>query len=483
MSFGGIFMSRVLAIIFIILYAYTILSSIAVILLENRNPIKSLSWILVLILLPGIGFILYAIIGQDFRKKKFVEKSSIQHLTDRPVASFDISKLDTSYMDNNQLNLINILYNNSGSPGYAFNKIDILPDGVSTFESFFEAINNAQNHIHIEFFIFADDEISNRMRELLIKKSKEGVRVRMIYDYWGSLRLSMSARYIKSLKEAGVYVHPFLPLRFRIGRSKINYRNHRKIVVVDGKIGFTGGINIADRYFKGNKLGIWRDTVVRIEGSAVHGLQMQFLLDWYFVEQKLVTAEKYFPQPEKFDKNLIQIVSSGPDTDWEAIMQGIASAIMSATKYVYIHSPYFIPNELILGCVQMAALSGVDVRLMIPIRSDSRFTDASTSSYMGQLLEAGVKVLRYKKGFLHSKAIVIDDFISIVGSCNMDERSFTQNFEVNAFIYESTTAHQLHKLFIRDMEKCEMLTLNEWTDRTNWVKLKESVSRLFSPLQ
>lgn len=476
-------MPQVLTIVFIALYAYTILSSIAVILLENRNPVKSLSWILVLILLPGIGLIFYIAFGQDYRKKKFVEKTTIQHLTDRPVASFDISKLDTSYMDNNQLNLINMLYRNSGAVGYAFNKIDILPDGVSTFDSFFDAIGNAKNHIHIEFFIFADDEISNKMRELLIKKSKEGVRVRMIYDYWGSLKLSMSARYIKSLKDAGVYVHPFLPLRFRLGRSKINYRNHRKIVVVDGKVGFTGGINIADRYFKGNKLGIWRDTVVRIEGSAVHGLQMQFLLDWHFVEKKLITAEKYFPIPEKFNQNLIQIVSSGPDTDWEAIMQGIASAVMSATKYIYIHSPYFIPNELILGCVQMAALSGVDVRLMIPIRSDSRFTDASTSSYMGQLLEAGVKVLRYKEGFLHSKAIVIDDFISIVGSCNMDERSFTQNFEVNAFIYETASAHQLRNLFIRDMEKCELMTLEDWKNRKKWEKLKESVARLFSPLQ
>ncbi|NDV47563.1 cardiolipin synthase [Paludibacter sp. 221] len=476
-------MPRVLSIIFIVLYVYIILSSITVVLLENRNPVKSLSWILVLILLPGLGLIFYIALGQNYRKKKFVDKKTIQHLTDRPVASFDISKLDTSLMDNNQLNLINMLYRNSGAVGYAFNKVEILSDGVSTFDSFFEAIENAKDHIHIEFFIFADDEISNRMRELLIRKAKSGVRVRMIYDYWGSLRLSMSAKFIKSLKDAGVYVHPFLPLRLRLGRSKINYRNHRKIVVVDGKVGFTGGINVADRYFKGNYLGVWRDTVVRIEGAAIHGLQMQFLLDWHFVEKKLITAEKYFPAPEKFGQNLIQIVSSGPDTDWEAIMQGIASAIMSATKYVYIHSPYFIPNELVLGCVQMAALSGVDVRLMIPKRSDSRFTDASTSSYMGQIMEAGVKVLRYKEGFLHSKAIVIDDFISIVGSCNMDERSFNQNFEVNAFIYENTAALQLRNLFIRDMEKCEMLTLDEWNNRKNWQKLKESCARLFSPLQ
>ena len=476
-------MSDLLTLIFIIWYVYSIISSIAIILFENRNPVKSLSWILVLILLPGIGLIFYFVFGQNYRKRKFVEKTVSQYLTSRPVASFDIDKLDKSHISCNQFNLIKMLYKNSAAVGYADNKIDVFSDGISTFDSFFEAIGNAENHIHIEFFIFADDEISNRMRELLIKKAKEGVRVRMIYDFWGSLRLSMSARYIKSLKDAGVYVYPFLPLRFRLGRSKINYRNHRKIVVVDGKIAFTGGINIADRYFKGNRLGVWRDTVVRLEGAAVHGLQMQFLLDWYFVEKKLITAEKYFPQPEKFNENLIQIVSSGPDTDWEAIMQGIAAAIMSATRYIYIHSPYFIPNELVLGCVQMAALSGVDVRVMIPRRSDSRFTDDSTASYIEQLLEAGVKVLRYKEGFLHSKAIVIDDFVSVIGSCNMDERSFTQNFEINAFIYEKPTAYHLRNLFVRDMEKCEILTLEDWNKRPKWEKLKESFAKLFSPLQ
>ena len=348
-------MSRALFIIFLALYVYTIISSITVILLENRNPVKSLSWILVLIMLPGVGLILYIGFGKDYRKKKFISEQSVRHLKERPVASFDIDQLDSTYMDNNQLNLIKMLYNNSGAVGYAFNKIDVLADGPSTFEAFFNDIRSAKEHIHIEFFIFADDEISNQLREILIQKAKEGVRIRMIYDYWGSLKLSMSARYIKSLQEAGVYVRAFLPLRFRIGRSKINYRDHRKIVVVDGKIGYTGGINIADRYFKGNKLGKWRDTMVRIEGAAVHGLQMVFLLDWNFVEKKLIIDSKYFPDPPKFKENLIQIVSSGPDTDWEAIMQGMASAFMSATQYIYIHSPYYIPNELILGCMQMAA--------------------------------------------------------------------------------------------------------------------------------
>ncbi|MEA4850529.1 MAG: cardiolipin synthase, partial [Paludibacter sp.] len=324
------------------------------------------------------------------------------------------------------------------------------------------------------------DKISNELRELLIQKAQEGVRVRMIYDYWGSIFLSRI--YLQSLRDAGVFIKPFLPLRLRFGRSKINYRNHRKILIVDGEIGFTGGLNIADRYLFGNSLGHWRDTFVRFEGPAVHGLQQLFLTDWYFVEHKLIDDDKYYPTSRKFRENIVQIVSSGPDTDWEAIMQGIASAIMSATKYVYIHTPYFIPNDVIDTCMQMSALSGVDVRLMIPDRSDSKLTDACTSSYLGKVLEAGIKVYKYKKGFLHSKAIVIDGFISIVGSANLDERSFNQNFEVNAFIYDTKTAETLSSLFERDMKNCFELTLEAWTNRRRRQKLKESWARLFSPL-
>jgi cardiolipin synthase len=451
-------------------------------LLENRNPAKSLSWVLILLLVPVLGLFFYVIFGQDFRKKKIISRKSIHRVTDRPVASFDINQLDSTHMDSNQSNLVKMLYKNSEAVGYAFNKIEVLPTGESTFDAVFDAIRNAKDHIHIEFFIFDDDKISNRLRELLIQKAGEGVRVRMIYDYWGSFDLSK--RYLKSLRDAGVFVSSFLPFRFRFhfSSSKINYRNHRKIVVVDGKIGFTGGLNIADRYIYGNKLGFWRDTFIRMEGAAVHGLQLLFLVDWYFVEQKLIDDFKYFPKPEKFEQNLVQIVSSGPDTDWEAIMQGLASAIMSATKYVYIQSPYFMPNEIIATCIQMAALSGVDVRIMIPTKSDSRISDASTTSFLGQQMEAGVRVFRYKDGFLHSKAIVIDDFISIVGSCNLDDRSFVHNFETNAFIYEPKTAVQLRQLFLSDTAKCEELTLEAWTNRKRKQKLKESFARLFSPL-
>ncbi|MDX9919132.1 MAG: cardiolipin synthase [Paludibacter sp.] len=473
-------MNSILTIIFIALYVYTLTSTISVLLLENRNPVKSLSWVLVLLFLPGLGLFLYLIFGQNFRKQKTISKKSLRFAANRPHVSFDIDRLNTNFMDNNQLNLIRLLYTNSDAKAYPNNKIDILSDGKTTFDAMFNAIQNAKNHIHIEFFIFGNDKISNQLRELLIEKASTGVRVRMIYDYWGSFFLSRW--YLQSLREAGVYLRPFLPLRLRLGRSKINYRNHRKILIVDGEVGFTGGLNVADRYIFGNALGMWRDTFVRFEGSVVHGLQQLFLMDWYFVERKLITDPKYYPMPQKFDTNLAQIVISGPDTQWESIMQGISSAIMSATRYVYIHTPYFIPNDVVENCIQMSAMSGVDVRIMIPARSDSRLSDACTFSYMGRLLEAGVKVYRYTEGFLHSKAIVIDDFISIVGSANLDERSFNQNFEANAFIYEEKTAYRLKELFFRDMQNCEELTLEAWTNRRRRQKLKESFARLFSPL-
>jgi len=474
-------MNHLITVVLLALYAYTLISTISVLLLENRNPAKSLSWMLVLLFIPVIGMFFYLLLGQDYRKKKIISKKSIRQVIDRPVASFDINKLDTTMMNENQLNLIKLLYKNSESAGYAFNKIDILADGESTFNALFEAIRNAKDHIHIEFFIFDDDKISNRLRELLIQKANEGVRVRMIYDYWGSFDLSK--KYLKSLKHAGVYIRPFLPFRWRISRSsKINFRNHRKLIIVDGNVGFTGGLNVADRYIFGNSLGKWRDTFVRMEGSVVHGLQLLFMVDWFFVDRKLIDGPQYFPEPVKHELNLIQLVNSGPDSDWEAIMQGIASAIASATKYIYIHSPYFMPTDVIATCLQMAALSGVDVRLMIPARSDSRLSDASTASYLAPALEAGVRIFRYNNGFLHSKAIVIDDFISIVGSCNLDERSFVQNFEADAFIYEYKTASVLKGLFLKDIDNCEELSNEDWSNRKRRQKLKESFARLFSPL-
>ncbi|NLK47196.1 MAG: cardiolipin synthase [Bacteroidales bacterium] len=473
-------MNKLLLILLIALYFYMIISSISVLLLENRNPTRSLSWILVMVLLPGIGIFLYLMIGQNYRKQKVFSKISVKHLTKLPYEEIKPEACSTIISETHHLNLVKLLYNNNDATLHLCNKIDVLSDGESTFTSMFDAIEKAEKHIHIQFFIFENDRISNYLRELLIKKAKSGVRVRMIYDYLGSFDLSKS--YLKSLKEAGVYVVPFLPLRLRLRRSKINFRNHRKILIVDGKYGFIGGLNFADRYIFGNKYGKWRDTFVRIEGAAVHGLQSLFLSDWYFVERKLITDIKYYPKPTKFEDNLVQIVSSGPDTNWENIMQGIALAIMSAHRYVHIHTPYFAPNEIMLNAIIIASLSGIDIKLMVPTRSDSRLSDACSFSYFGEILEAGVQVFQYSAGFLHSKAIVIDDFISIVGSANLDERSFNQNFEANAFIYDTKTALELKQLFNADMENCKEITLSDWKNRKKSQMLKESFARLFSPI-
>lgn len=463
------------------IYIYSTFSAISVILLENRNPSKSLSWVLVLIFLPFLGLIFYLVFGQDYRKRKMISRKSIQRIKERPVASVDPATIDRKNLDLNFTKLVRLLYSNNESVLYGYNKINIYSAPEDIFSSMFDAIRNAKKHIHIEFFIIENDKISNELRELLIQKSKEGVRVRVIYDYLGSFNLTRL--YIRSMREAGIYIKPFLPFRLRFRRSRINYRNHRKLIIVDGKIGFTGGVNIADRYIYGDKLGKWRDTVVRIEGSGVHGIQQLFLIDWYFVEKKIITDAKYFPEPEKFeDNNLIQFVSSGPDTDWASIMQGIAAAIAAAQKYVYIHTPYFMPPELISGTIQLAAMSGVEVFLMIPAKSDAKLSDASTFSFLGTMLEAGVHVFRYMDGFLHSKAIVIDDFLTIIGSANMDERSFEQNFEANAFIYDNATALESKKLFMSDLTHCKELTLDDWNNRRHRQKLKESFARLFSPL-
>ncbi|MEA4937736.1 MAG: cardiolipin synthase [Paludibacter sp.] len=473
-------MNSLLIILLIVLYLYMIVSTISVLLLENRNPVRSLSWVLVLVLLPIIGIVLYLLIGQNYRKQKIISKKSIRHNTQLPKTELHPEDF-TEFIDKpHHLNLVNLLYQNSDAPAYAYNKIQVLADGETTFTAMFDAIVNAKEHIHIEFFIFGDDRISNHLRMLLIKKAQEGVRVRMIYDYLGSHNLTKG--YLQSLSDAGVYVRPFLPLRLRLRRSKINFRNHRKLLIVDGKLGFTGGLNFADRYIFGNTLGKWRDTFVKFEGAVVHGLQSLFLTDWYFVERKLITDLKYYPKPHKFSENLVQIVSSGPDSDWESIMQGIASAIISANKYVYMHTPYFVPNDVILNAISIAALSGIDVRLMIPTASDSKLSDACTFSYLGEILDAGVRVYQYKEGFLHSKAIVIDDFISIVGSANLDERSFNQNFEANAFIFDAETSVELRDLFIKDQDHCQEITLNDWNNRKRSQKLKESFARLFSPI-
>jgi len=473
-------LGNIVVILLLVFYLYTWISTITVLIMENRNPIRSISWVIVLVFLPVLGLFFYFIFGQNLRQRKKINALSIRKQESRYKDLQQLELLNKSETSTNITNLIRLFQNENESIAYANSKIDIYAEPQETFEKIFEDLAKAKDHIHIEFYIIANDLIGNRLRELLIEKASQGVQVRVIYDYWGCFDLTK--KFFLSMKEAGIHFHAFFPPKFPFVLSKINYRNHRKIVVVDGKVGYTGGVNMANRYFIGDSLGLWRDTMVRFEGSAVYGLQEAFLNDWYFVDRVMLTKKKYFPKQDVFGKNLVQIVDSGPDTKFQSIMHGIYYALTTAQDYVYIHTPYFMPPDEILSAIQTAALRGVDVRLLIPTRSDTSMARASNCSYIETMLNAGARVYWYLNGFLHSKAIVVDDMISTIGTANMDFRSYEQNFEINAFIYEKETAQKLKELFLQDLEHSTEVTKEEWEQRPKIQRVKESLSRLFSPI-
>lgn len=288
--------------------------------------------------------------------------------------------------------------------------------------------------------------------------------------------------FFEEMRNAGIEVRSFLKVRFPLFTSRVNYRNHRKIVVIDGRVGFVGGMNLAERYMRGFSWGIWRDTHIMLEGKAVHGLQTAFLLDWYFVDRTLITASRYFPKIDSCGTSLVQIVTSEPIGPWKEIMQGLTVAITGAKKYFYMQTPYFLPTEQILAAMQTAALSGVDVRLMLPERADNWITHLGSRSYLRDVMQAGVKVFFYKKGFLHSKLMVSDDMLSTVGSTNVDFRSFEHNFEVNAFMYDVETALEMKEIFLQDQRESTQIFLKNWVRRSWRQKAAESVVRLLAPL-
>lgn len=461
------------------LYIYSAIIVIFIVITENRNPVKALSWIMLMVFLPIVGVVIYIFVGQDFRRKKWVKR---QRNTDSKSSYYAILPrlLDKVEISKRFLGTAQLLYDNSNSEVFPGNLLDVYISGESMFDSLFYEIANAESSIHVEFYIIENDEVGNRLKHLLIQKAQSGIPVRLIYDYLGGWHLPLSFK--KELKDGGVEIRAFAPIDHIRGFSKINYRNHRKIVVVDGKIGYIGGMNIADRYSKGNKLGSWRDTFMRVEGSAVHGIQQAFLSDWKHITKEFIDTLDYYPVPIYLDNNFVQIVRSGPDRKWRTIMQGVVSILNKAQKYVYIHTPYLILNDSLQLALEMAALSGVDIRILVPEKSDTHLTAAASRSFFEPLMQAGVKIYYYRPNFLHSKAIVADDEISIVGTANMDVRSYEQNFEIAAFVYEQKTALSLRRYFEYDLQTAHLLTLDEWSKRSNWRKLGDSIAHLFSPL-
>lgn len=471
-----------------VLYVITIIGVISTIIMENRNPVRTLAWILMLLLVPVIGLLFYIYFGMNYRKVKMFSMKGLGDFKWLQYMSEDqkqrIKKAELLKKEDMAVvrRLMNLLLNNSKALLSRYNTVDILNNGEETFKSILLAISKARKYIHLEYYIIEKGELWNRLKTLLIKKAREGVEVRIIFDDVGSWTLPKKD--IKEMRIVGIQIYPFLPVRMPLFTNKVNYRNHRKIVVVDGETGFIGGLNFADRYLHGlPDIGIWRDTQLKIKGEGVTSLQIVFLTDWYFVCQELLlNKEQYLPN-KRVDGNVVmQTVASGPDSDWTSIQQAYFTLINMAKKYVFISTPYFMPGETTLNSLKTAAMSGVEVRMMIPYRSDSRLTHWCTRSYIEELLEAGVRVFQYRNGFNHSKVIVIDGMVSSVGTANMDMRSFEQNFEVNMILYDRNVSKKLATDFLNDLKGSSEISIQQWKFRPKRDKVKESLARLFAPL-
>lgn len=464
--------------IFLLLYFITTIGLILVIITENRNPLKTIPWVIVLLLAPGLGLLLYLIFGQDNRKQRVISRRTYKRIMREPSKSQGIQ--DNCTIQPAYQPLSTLLSNSNHSPLLYGSRIKVYTKGTDKFHDLLEAIQGAKHHIHIEYYIFNDDEIGRTIRDALMRKASEGVEVRVMYDDVGCWNVKGS--FFKEMKKAGIEVYPFLKVVFPIFSSKVNYRNHRKVVIIDGKIGFIGGMNIADRYIKGVSWGEWRDTHFRIEGKGVQGLQSAFLIDWYVVSKKRLKGEVYYPTMPILNDTILQIATSGPIGPWRTLLQATIELIANAKKYVYIQTPYFLPTEGLNQVLQIAALSGIDVRLMLPKHSDTRTANIASHSFIDDMVKAGAKIYFYRPGFLHSKLIISDDYITSIGSANMDFRSFEHNFEINSFVYHKDFALRMKKIFFDDMRHCEQLSPTLWFKRPIKRRLEESFMRLFSPL-
>lgn len=469
------------------IFLITSIAIALIIILEKRSPYRTVAWILILVILPIVGLIFYLFFGQDYRKRKIFSRKGLKEVGKlRVMISKQLRQISKKHISTDPAvveheKLISLLLKNSNSLLTTGNKVEILNNGEATFTAIFKSIEQARHHIHLEYYIIDDDETGQYLKNLLIRKSREGVEVRVIIDDVGSWGLKK--KFLNELTSAGVELYPFMQVRFPRLTSKVNFRNHRKIAVIDGKVGFTGGINFADRYKNGLKeIGPWRDMHLKITGDAVASLQVVFAADWFFVTQQNLKGKNYYPPLSEAQGVPIQVSASGPDSDWESIGQGIFTAITSAKKSVYIATPYLIPPSYILTALKIAALGGIDVRIIIPEKSDARFSKWCSFSFVQKLLEAGVRVYFYQKGFIHSKILMVDSTMATIGSTNIDVRSIETNFEVNAFIYNEKVGKQFEHYFREDLTNSREITLEEWEKR-EWIKkFQESIAHIFSPM-
>lgn len=463
----------------------------AVVFFERRSPSSTWAWLFVLFFIPVAGFFIYLIFGRNTGKKKAFgpkiikdERTYIEFVKNRDglvdeienqLFSNDGIKLGKSYkhlLDFATLNL------NSGSWMTYHNKVKYFTDGNKKFESLINDIRSAENFIHLEYYIFRGDDLGKRIVKELSQKARQGVKVRLMYDFMGNIALPKN--FFKELRASGGSVSAFIPSFF----IRLNYRNHRKIAVIDGKIGYVGGFNIGNEYLGiVKRFGYWRDTHARFEGEVVDQLQLRFMMDWNFCsEDKFCIDGFYYPAKDIKEYLPSQIVSSGPDTRWHNVRNSYFKMINEAEKNIYIETPYFSPDDSIQEALKIAALSGIDVRIIIPAHPDHLFVYWASMSYLGELLEAGVKCYQYETGFIHSKTIFVDGIVGTIGTANMDVRSFALNFEINSFIFDEKKVSELENIFLKDLKDCTEITYENYLKRGKMFKIRESVSRLISPM-
>lgn len=469
--------------IFLLIYIMVIVSIIVTILMDNRQPAKTMAWVMVLLFVPVAGIILYIFFGQNTREMRFISQRSLDQLSKRQMLEF-VEQRELRMPDKFQ-SLVRLFTNQSLALPFKDNEAEFYTDGYQFFPALLQSISRARHHIHLETYILDDDPLGRLIADALIQKAKEGVEIRVIYDDVGCWRVPSA--FFERMKKAGIDVCAFMPVKFPAFTSKVNYRNHRKVCIIDGIEGFTGGINIALRYVKGMRNGTlpWRDTHMRLRGSIVYALQRAFLVDWYFVDRTLVTNRTYYPpMPWKISNDcLAQMVTSSPIAPWPDIMQGYVRILLEAKSYVYMESPYFLPTEPVLFAMRTAALAGVDVRLMVPRHSDSHLLEWASLSYVVETLAAGVKIKLYEGGFNHSKLLVADDEVSTCGSTNIDFRSFENNFESNVFFYDRQMALRIKELYMADeAQSVDFNDVDTLRHRPYLHRLTESLFRLLAPL-
>lgn len=457
---------------------------IIIVFVERKKPTTAVVWILILSFLPLIGFILYLIFGRNLKLKK----KKIFKLKEEYDAVYDKHLLEQKnllYERGKPFNdIIGMYLNISRSMYTEDNDIAIFTHGKDKYDALLKDIKNASTSIHLLYFIIKDDNIGRKIVDLLTCKARQGVDVRLLYDHMGSILTP--PKMFKALVKAGGKVNRFFP--FRLGTyMNLNYRNHRKIVVIDGKIGYTGGMNIGDEYMGLNKrITPWRDTHLRITGTSVYFLQERFLMDWYYASNETgihedVRLEDFFP-PVKSSGNIgMQVVSSGPDLEGEQIKKGFIKMINNARKKLYVETPYFIPDDSFLEALQIAAMSGIDVRIILPSVPDKKFVYRATTSYIKDLMDYGIKVYLYP-GFLHAKMLLMDEQITSIGTTNIDIRSFALDFEINTFIYNADFTQKCVEIFNNDMEVSQLVTPEGYSSRSLKEKIEERICRLFSPL-